>query len=544
MRHFAPYIKMARPVLRTAIAYLIVPLVFAIHLTVRDAIAGQTFVPYYPAVLLASILGGFVRGLAATAMASALAWGFFYPAPLLASRTDWLAFSVFAATGVAFAWFARPGHPMAQTQTLPLELTPGLQPESPDASIAEETSAPSAAVETFERALVLIVEDDTETNYFLGEALSREFRVESAFDGQEGLAKALALKPDVILTDMMMPNMNGDQLVAAVRKLREFDGTPIILLTARADEQLRVRLLRGGAQDYVLKPFFPEEIVARASNLVKVKRVRERLQRELESQLTDVEALASQLAGRAHHLAHALTVRDEILSIASHELKTPLTSLKLQLQITKSQIKPETGTVPSPQNLDRSFSMSLKQVGSIVSLVDELLDVAKIHSGRFTLNLQPANLGSLLRETTELFGEELKACACQLELDCDDEISGWWDRHRLEQVFVNLISNIIKYAPGQPAKITARKSATCAYVIVEDHGPGIPTESQRRIFDRFERGSTDQSTHGLGLGLYLAKTIIEAHHGSIGLESALNQGAKFMISLPLNPLELNQTAIC
>jgi len=241
--------------------------------------------------------------------------------------------------------------------------------------------------------------------------------------------------------------------------------------------------------------------------------------------------------GRAKRLAAALSVRDEMLSIASHELKAPLTSLKLQLQMTQKQIKPDAGTAPSPRILDQSFTMSLKQVGSLVSLVDELLDVTKIQAGKLMLNLERSDLTVLIRETAERFSEDLKATSCRLELDCEDDVSGYWDRARLEQVFVNLISNIVKYAPGRPAKITVRKSGLSALVTVEDHGPGIPAENQHKIFERFERGDAGQNIHGLGLGLYVVKRIIEAHHGSIGLKSELGDGAKFTIALPLDPRE-------
>jgi PAS domain S-box-containing protein len=150
--------------------------------------------------------------------------------------------------------------------------------------------------------LVLVVEDNAELNGFLVETLSLDFRVASAHDGEEGLQSALALKPDLILSDLMMPRMSGDQLVREVRKRKELDGVAIVILTAGADDELRVRLLREGAQDYVSKPFDSSELLARVKNLVALKKVRDLLQRELETTRQDVAQLALELARRLREL--------------------------------------------------------------------------------------------------------------------------------------------------------------------------------------------------------------------------------------------------
>jgi PAS domain S-box-containing protein len=150
--------------------------------------------------------------------------------------------------------------------------------------------------------LVLVVEDNPEMNRFIREALISEYAIATAFNGQEGLEKALALRPDLILSDLMMPQMSGDQLVQELRKHPELDATPIILLTAKADDDLRVELLRSGAQDYLTKPFSTEEMRSRVSNLIAIKRTRDILQQELASSSQDLAALASELSDRNREL--------------------------------------------------------------------------------------------------------------------------------------------------------------------------------------------------------------------------------------------------
>jgi two-component system CheB/CheR fusion protein len=232
-------------------------------------------------------------------------------------------------------------------------------------------------------------------------------------------------------------------------------------------------------------------------------------------------------------LADALKVRDEFLAIASHELKTPLTNLKLQLQITEHNIKNRPQEISRDQIVE-TLAMSIRQTNSLASLIDDLLEVSRIQTRRFTISPTQVCLADSVTETLARFSEQLKAAKCPVELKLDETIVGNWDKNRIEQIIANLISNALKYAAPSPINISLFKDGSTAVLIVKDSGPGIIPEMQKKIFNRFERLETEKHVGGMGLGLYIVKEIVSAHHGTIELESHPGHGAKFVVKLPLN----------
>lgn len=226
--------------------------------------------------------------------------------------------------------------------------------------------------------------------------------------------------------------------------------------------------------------------------------------------------------------ARSQAVRDamEFLSIASHELKTPLTALKLQAQLMRR--------LCHDQDLIAMIEESEQQIDRVTLLVDTLLDVTRISCGQFSLDLEHLTLDRLIRDVARRLRLELELSGCSLELNLADSVSGVWDRMRLEQVMTNIISNAMKYAPGKPIKVSLEVQKTKVVLKVQDHGNGIPKDSFDRIFRRFERVSPGQRTCGLGLGLYIVRQILAAMNGSISVQSELGQGSTFTVELPLS----------
>lgn len=230
----------------------------------------------------------------------------------------------------------------------------------------------------------------------------------------------------------------------------------------------------------------------------------------------------------------AVRARDEFLSIASHELKTPLTPLQLTVQGTSRRLPEIVAGTLAAGWLEHRFYTIDRQIKRLGRLVDELLDLSRLMAGKFRLELEQVELCEMVRELAERFREPANgAPPVQFTLRIQEGVRGRWDRLRLEQVVTNLFSNAIKYGSGRPIDVVVSSNGRTASLAVADHGVGISAEDQRRIFDRFERASTTAHLAGLGLGLFIARQIVDALGGTIGVVSELGKGSTFTVELPL-----------
>jgi PAS domain S-box-containing protein len=228
----------------------------------------------------------------------------------------------------------------------------------------------------------------------------------------------------------------------------------------------------------------------------------------------------------------AVEVRDNFLSIASHELKTPLTSLKLQIQTFKRRVNPDEGTAPSPKCLQDMLVRSEVQINRLARLIDDLLDVSRIEAGKLMIFPARVSLNRLIEESLAAFQEEARAANCQITFFAEQEIHLTCDPFRMEQVFGNLLTNAFKYGRGCPIEISLRKTAEGIFFEVRDHGMGIRSERLGQIFERFERAETHQGIAGLGLGLFIVRNIVQAHGGSVSVQSSVGEGSCFRVQIP------------
>ncbi|WP_368670572.1 CHASE domain-containing protein [Myxococcus sp. AM011] len=226
----------------------------------------------------------------------------------------------------------------------------------------------------------------------------------------------------------------------------------------------------------------------------------------------------------------AVRIRDEFLSVAAHELRTPLTSLKLQLQLLFRQLHQKEPL--DLGRLERGVETCERQMTRLTKLVDNLLDVSRLSSGRMELQLESLELGELVRELARRFEMEAQTVNVRLEVDAPTPMTGRWDRLRLEQVITNLLSNALKYGHGAPVDVHVRGDEHEARLEVRDRGIGIAPEDAERVFDRFERAVSSRHYGGLGLGLFITRQLVEAHGGHIFLESHPGAGTTFIVVLP------------
>lgn len=233
------------------------------------------------------------------------------------------------------------------------------------------------------------------------------------------------------------------------------------------------------------------------------------------------------------NLKKALDVRDEFISVASHELKTPLSSLKLQAQMLKrSIVKGETDAL-DPETLTEVCDQTDRHVGRLVRLVDDMLDITRIRSGKLAITQEMVNLKELVLECLDRLKPQLDENNISLNLYLQDNVIGYWDRTRIAQVIDNLLTNAMKYGEHRPIDISlAQDEKGLAHLSITDHGIGISMDSHERIFNRFERAISHNEVSGLGLGLFITKELVRAHHGTIAVESAIGKGSTFRVDLP------------
>jgi signal transduction histidine kinase len=245
--------------------------------------------------------------------------------------------------------------------------------------------------------------------------------------------------------------------------------------------------------------------------------------------------MLDQIARQDADLRLAVAARDEFLSIASHELKTPLTPLLLQVQRLQATLRQT--DAPSPTKLASGLEMMDRQVARLTKLVSNLLDISRITSQRLQLERETLDLGTLVREVVARFQHELTRAGCAVTLHAPDGMTGLWDKSRLDQVITNLLSNAMKYGSGKPIEIWVEGDVGVARLRIQDQGIGIAPEDQARIFQRFERAVSVHSYGGFGLGLWIVAQIVDAVGGKIAVNSSPGSGATFIVDLPRHPVE-------
>jgi signal transduction histidine kinase len=419
----------------------------------------------------------------------------------------------------------------------------------PQQEVAER-SAGAAALD--ERPLVLVVEDNQEMNRFIAETLSAECRVAAAYDGRDGLDKAVVLRPDAILSDVMMPGMSGEQLLRAVRAREELAGVPFLVLTARADDEARVRLLEEGAQDYLVKPFSTAELRARLGNQLATKRARDMLQQELASQSQDVAALAAEVATRNRELsaanqaerqarAEADKLKDEFFANLSHDLRTPVAAIKASIGVVLANEPPG---IPEPlHRMLTNIDVAADRMGR---LVGDLLELTRLKAGRVQPQLGRSDLRALALRSARAVDALLQTRGQYLELQAPTHpVWAWADAERLERALLNLLSNAYKYGrAGGTVRLTLEARPSEVVLAVTDDGPGISEAEQNRIFERYYRPQTEvtERTQGSGLGLAIARAMVELQGGRIWVESRPGDGTTFCIAVPRGAQSMSQPA--
>lgn len=351
------------------------------------------------------------------------------------------------------------------------------------------------------RPKILIVEDNREMRAYIANTLASDFNIITAYDGQQGLETAIREQPDVIVTDLMMPVLSGDRMVKEIRKIPRLADVPVLFLSAKADQNLRIKLLEEGAQDYLIKPFAPEELSARVNNFIILRKTIE----NLETANKDLEAFSYSV---------------------SHDLRAPIRGIEGFIQI----LLEDYGATMEPEAL-RLLNVVQKSAALMNKLVQDLL-----HFHRYA-RLDPSNskidMEVMAREAADAAVEEYPQKRFSIEVDPLPPAYG--DRAAIKQVWVNLVSNAVKYSSTREEpkiRIGCSPNGTYNKYSVEDNGVGFDNKYANRLFKVFQRLHLQEDFEGTGVGLAIVARIVQRHGGQVYAEGETNRGSIFSFSLP------------
>ncbi|ARS46975.1 response regulator [Ectopseudomonas hydrolytica] len=386
-------------------------------------------------------------------------------------------------------------------------------------------------------AKVLIVDDLPENLLALRSLIQSDDRtLFQASSADEALSLMLEHEFALAILDVKMPGMNGFELAELMRGTEKTRHIPIIFVSAVGrDMDYAFKGYESGAVDFLHKPLSPFEVRSKVSMFVELYRHRKALSQQLEvleAARREQEALLTELRETQAELQKAVQMRDSFMSIASHELRTPLNGLILDVQLRKLRLEQGRTDAFTPDKLHEMIARDERQIRSLSRLIDDMLDVSRIRTGKLSVIPQPGDLGVLAGNVVEGLAAQFASQGNHIDLQVDGPAPVMMDEFRIEQVLANLLTNALRYGGGKPVLVRVSSEGETVRAEVRDQGMGISEADQRRVFEQFERVCDAGVAQGLGLGLFISEQIVQAHGGRIELSSRLGEGSCFSVLLP------------
>jgi len=390
---------------------------------------------------------------------------------------------------------------------------------------------------TIDPGIKLLIVDDLPENLLALEASIRDdgYSIHQASSGEQALALLLEHEFALAILDVQMPGMNGFELAELIRGMARTKHLPIVFVSAAGKElDYAFKGYENGAVDFLYKPLDAYAVKSKVQVFVDLYRQRTELRRQLvalEESRRRQQALVSELQTAQIELKRALQMRDEFMSMVVHELRTPLSVLAMEVRVRQHQLAADNATFFATENLAKMFERDQRQVRSLTRLIDDMLDVSQIQHGKLSIRRGKCDLTAMLKRVVAEVQGQRGDVPITLKSDCVDLV-GEWDEFRLEQVVVNLLTNALRYGGGKPIRVELNLLPGAAAIRVSDQGVGIAPEDRARVFEQFVRVGDRLRTPGLGLGLYITKQLVEAHGGTINVDSTLGEGSTFTVALP------------
>lgn len=369
--------------------------------------------------------------------------------------------------------------------------------------------------------MILIVDDSPENIISLQKVLEKnDFEVDTASSGEEALKKILKKSYVLIILDVQMPGMDGFEVAEVISGYSKAKETAIIFLSAAsANVNLITRGYSSGGLDYISKPVDMNILLLKVKTFYRIY-----------EQSRALNEMQKALRAEIEFRKEAERKKDEFISIASHELKTPMTSIKGYIQLLERSLDKN-----DIETVRKRLHKVQNQVEKLNLLVADLLDISKIESGKLKLNRQYFCFNQALDHILEVVQENNPHIKIVRKGRVESELFG--DEMRIEQVITNFITNAVKYAPdGKEIHITSEIEGDKIHFSVRDFGIGMTEEHEQKIFQKFYRiEESSERFQGLGIGLYICQEIIDRHKGKIGVTSTLGEGSTFYFEIPLHP---------
>ncbi|QJC79785.1 hybrid sensor histidine kinase/response regulator [Pseudomonas umsongensis] len=388
------------------------------------------------------------------------------------------------------------------------------------------------------QAKLLIVDDLPENLLALEALIKREDRiVYKALSADEALSLLLQHEFAMAILDVQMPGMNGFELAELMRGTEKTRNIPIVFVSAAGRElNYAFKGYESGAVDFLHKPLDIQAVKSKVNVFVDLYRQSKAMKQQveaLEQSRREQEALLMQLRSTQLELEQAVRMRDDFMSIVAHEVRTPLNGLILETQLRKMHLARDNAAAFTLDKMHAMVDRDERQIKSLIRLIEDMLDVSRIRTGKLSIRPTHFDLAALVRGLLHNFAPQIEAAETSVSLDAEQSVMGDWDEFRIEQVISNLLTNALRYGAKSPINMKVYSENGEARVEVRDFGIGISEENQQRIFQQFERVSANHVATGLGLGLFISEQIVAAHGGTIIVESRIGEGALFRVCLPL-----------
>ncbi|NND73098.1 MAG: response regulator [Rhodothermales bacterium] len=365
---------------------------------------------------------------------------------------------------------------------------------------------------------VMIVDDSDDIRDYVTSCLKGIYEITTARDGVDALRKIETTVPDLIVSDVMMPNMDGIELCKALKADIVYKNIPVILLTSKASMDSKIEGLEAGSDDFLAKPFNAKELRLRIASLLNIR-----------AQARELRSLNTNLVDANEALIEASDVKTQLLNIASHDMKNPLTAIREFSRIIKEEID-------NDSHLNELLDLIYSSSNEMLHLVTQLLDSAGLESGGLQLNKRPVDIGALASIVVYRNRNQAKMKEQEVIFECPEEerFMVYADADRLQEAMDNLVSNAVKYSPlGKRIWVEIDRVDGQVQFTVRDEGPGLTEDDHKKLFGKFQKLSAqptgDESSTGLGLSI--VKQIVELHEGSVWADGSDEFGTRFSFKL-------------